>query len=140
MSGVTLEEYMESMEVKPDGFKLTLVYWGREPVDTAHPLHMLLEMLKHQFDMEVKKADVVVMKHRFWQADLIWSGGEKSLVKTAQELDDILQTKQSEGHNQTILVFALHEEAILHFGRCYIFLIHPLPFVRYVYRILFHHD
>lgn len=54
MSGVTLEEYMESMEVKPDGFKLTLVYWGREPADTAHPLHMLLEMLKHQFDMEVK--------------------------------------------------------------------------------------
>jgi hypothetical protein len=91
MSGVTLEEYMESMQVKPDGFKLTLVYWGREPADTAHPLHMLLEMLKHQFDMEIKKADVVVMNHRFWQADLIWSGGEKALVKTAQELDDILQ-------------------------------------------------
>ena len=88
---VTLQEHMDSMEIKPDGFKLTLVYWGREPVDPNHPIHMLLEMLKHQFNMEVKKTDVVVRKQRFWQADLIWSGDEKTLVARAQELDDILQ-------------------------------------------------
>ena len=32
---VGLEEYMDSLEVKPDGFKLTLVYWGREPSDNC---------------------------------------------------------------------------------------------------------
>lgn len=88
---VGLEEYMDSLEVKPDGFKLTLVYWGREPSDNAHPLHMLLEMLKHQFDLELKKQDVQMMNHNWWQVDMLWSGSAKELVSTAKKLDEILQ-------------------------------------------------
>ena len=88
---VGLEEYMDSLEVKPDGFKLTLVYWGREPSDNSHPLHMLLEMLKHQFDLELKKQDVQMMNHNWWQVDMLWSGSAKELVSTAKKLDEILQ-------------------------------------------------
>jgi hypothetical protein len=97
---VGLQEYMDALEVKPDGFKLTLVYWGREPVDDRHPIHQLLEMLKHQFGLGLKKQDVVAMGHRFWQCDMIWAGPDNKLVGVAQEMDTILQQQlpQMPGH------------------------------------------
>jgi hypothetical protein len=91
VSNLDLETYLAGLPQEPDGFKMTLVYWGREPVDDRHPIHQLLEMLRHQFELQLKKQDVVVMNHRFWQADMIWAGGIQNLVSTAKEMDTILQ-------------------------------------------------
>ena len=72
---VSLEEAIAGFgDNPPDGFVMTMIFWKREPSNPKHQVHQFLEMLKVNFELDIRKRDVVV----------------KYMQKTMEDLDTIV--------------------------------------------------
>jgi hypothetical protein len=88
---VTLEEAVNNFgDNPPDGFVMTLIFWKRELSDPKHKGHNFLEMLKTNFELVIRKRDVVMKDMHFYQVDIFGYGDGKYMLKTITELDKII--------------------------------------------------
>jgi len=74
----------------PDGFVMTMIFWKREPSNPKHQVHQFLEMLKANFELDIRKRDVVMKDMHFYQVDMFWYGSVKQMQKTMEDLDNIV--------------------------------------------------
>ena len=88
---VSLEEAIAGFgDNPPDGFVMTMIFWKREPSNPKHKVHQFLEMLKVNFDLDIRKRDVVMKDMHFYQVDMFWYGSVKQMQKTMEEVDKIV--------------------------------------------------
>ncbi len=88
---VSLEEAIAGFgDNPPDGFVMTMIFWKRELSDPKHKAHIFLEMLKTNFDLDIRKRDVVMKDMHFYQVDMFWYGSVKHMQKTMEDLDTIV--------------------------------------------------
>ncbi len=88
---VSLEEAIAGFgDNPPDGFVMTMIFWKRELSDPKHKAHIFLEMLKTNFDLDIRKRDVVMKDMHFYQVDMFWYGSVKHMQKTMEDLDNIV--------------------------------------------------
>tara|TARA_B110000902_G_scaffold48047_1_gene54668 strand:+ start:117 stop:524 length:408 start_codon:yes stop_codon:yes gene_type:complete len=88
---VTLEEAISNFgDNPPDGFVMTMIFWKRELSDSKHKGHTFLEMLKTNFELVIRKRDVVMKDMHFYQVDIFGYGDGKYMLKTITELDKII--------------------------------------------------
>ena len=88
---VSLEEAIAGFgDNPPDGFVMTMIFWNREPSNPKHQVHQFLEMLKVNFELDIRKRDVVMKDMHFYQVDMFWYGSVKYMQKTMEDLDTIV--------------------------------------------------
>ena len=88
---VTLEDAIANFgDNPPDGFVMTMIFWKRELSDPKHKAHIFLEMIKTNFELVVRKRDVVMKDMHFYQVDIFGYGDGKYMLKTITELDKII--------------------------------------------------
>ena len=88
---VSLEEAIAGFgDNPPDGFVMTMIFWKREPSNPKHQVHQFLEMLKTNFELDIRKRDVVMKDMHFYQVDMFWYGSVKYMQKTMEDLDKIV--------------------------------------------------
>ncbi len=88
---VSLEEAIAGFgDNPPDGFVMTMIFWKRELSDPKHKAHIFLEMLKTNFNLDIRKRDVVMKDMHFYQVDMFWYGSVKHMQKTMEDLDTIV--------------------------------------------------
>jgi hypothetical protein len=68
---VSLEEAIAGFgDNPPDGFVMTMIFWKREPSNPKHQVHQFLEMLKTNFELDIRKRDVVMKDMHFYQVHI----------------------------------------------------------------------
>lgn len=101
---VLLEEALEGLkENPPDGFMINMVYYDTSVADDEHPLHMSLEMLKQDFNLELRKRAVQIKDLQYYQVDMVWFGEFKALGGELKRLDKILATNNNSWRHNGML-------------------------------------
>ena len=86
---------------------MTMIFWKREPSNPKHQVHQFLEMLKTNFELDIRKRDVVMKDMHFYQVDMFWYGSVKHMQKTMEDLDNNRGSKLGIIKNSTLYEYRI---------------------------------